>query len=176
MSNKNKTMKTPIVLFIFNRQDTTRRVFEAIQKARPSRLFIIADGPRANHLGKAEKCKAVRAITEDVDWDCQVKTNYSDINLGCGVRVSTGIDWVFDQVESAIFLEDDCLPHPHFFDFCEELLERYADDSRVMHISGNNHLLYHDIGNAKYSYFFSRYSLIWDGQLGEEHGNSMTLK
>ncbi|MEY3402772.1 MAG: hypothetical protein RLZZ86_2388 [Cyanobacteriota bacterium] len=152
-------MKTPVALFIFNRPDTTKRVFEAIRQAKPPKLLVIADGPRADRPGEAEKCAAARAIIEGVDWECEVLTNYSDVNLGCGKRVSTGIDWVFDQVEESIILEDDCLPNPSFFKFCELMLEQYRHDQRIMSISGTNYL-----GTWKssiQSYYFSYYGGIW---------------
>ena len=97
-------LKSPIVLIIFNRPDTTERVFEAIRQARPTKLFVIADGPRADRPGEAEKCAAARAVIDRVDWDCEVIKNYSEINLGCGKRVASGLDWVFEQVEEAIML------------------------------------------------------------------------
>ena len=83
-------------------------------------------------------CQQAREVTEKVDWDCEVMRNYSDVNLGCRKRVSSGLDWAFKQVESAIILEDDCLPHPSFFHYCESLLNYYRDDERIMVISGNN--------------------------------------
>ena len=163
---KNKLMnmfyykiKTPVAFIIFNRPETTKRVFEEIAKARPQKLLVIADGPRVDHLDDVEKCAAVRDIIDGVDWDYEVLKNYSDVNLGCKRRVSSGLDWVFDTFEEAIILEDDCLPHPTFFRFCEELLERYRDDDRVMHIGGNNFLCSRE--NLKYSYYFSMYSQIW---------------
>jgi hypothetical protein len=150
---------TPVAFIIFNRPDTTERVFQAIRQAQPHKLLVIADGPRADRPGEAEKCAAARAVIDQVDWECEVLKNYSDINLGCGVRPATGISWVFEQVEEAIILEDDCLPHPSFFLFCQELLERYRDDKRVMHIGGTNCL-----GEWKsdvQSYHFSCLSGIW---------------
>jgi len=155
----NYQLKTPVVFIIFNRPDTTSRVFAEIAKARPPKLLVIADGPRANHPDDAEKCAAVRAIVDNVDWDCEVLTNYSNVNLGCKRRVSSGLDWVFDIVEEAIILEDDCLPHPTFFQFCEELLEKYRDDERIAMISGNNFLV--GKKRTEYSYYFSRYTHIW---------------
>jgi hypothetical protein len=152
-------MKTPVALLIFNRPSCTQRVFEAIRQAQPSTLLAIADGPRADRPDDIEKCAAARAIIDRVDWDCEVIKNYSDTNLGCGIRPATGISWVFEQVESAIILEDDCIPHPDFFRFCDELLERYRDDERVMHISGNN--FWSSKYQAEESYFFSRYTLSW---------------
>lgn len=150
---------SPIAFLIFNRPDTTRRVFAEIAKARPPNLLVIADGPRADHPDDAEKCAAVRAVIDGVDWDCEVLTNYSDVNLGCKRRISSGLNWVFDIVEEAIILEDDCLPHPTFFRFCEELLDKYREDKRIAMISGNNFQFGRK--RTEYSYYFSRYPHIW---------------
>lgn len=150
-------INTPVAFLIFNRPDTTERVFREIAKAKPRKLLVVADGARPDRAGEAEKCASARDIIERVDWDCEVLKNYSDVNLGCKKRVSSGIDWVFDIVEEAIILEDDCLPSPSFFPFCEELLERYRHDSRVMQVSGSNYI---DEGTDE-SYFFSKYGPIW---------------
>jgi hypothetical protein len=150
---------TPVAFVIFNRPDTTERVFAEIARAKPSKLLVVADGPRTNRPGEQEKCALTRAVIDRVDWDCEVLTNYSDINLGCKRRVSSGIDWVFEQVEEAIILEDDCLPHESFFRFCDELLDRYRDDPRVMAISGDNFQIGRPQGPN--SYYYSRYTHIW---------------
>lgn len=152
-------LKTPVAFIIFNRPDTTERVFAEIAKAKPPKLLVIADGPRANRPGEAEKCSATRAIIEKVDWDCEVLTNFSEVNLGCKQRVSSGINWVFGQVEEAIILEDDCLPDPTFFRFCQEMLERYRHDQRVGLISGDNFQFGRRWNDD--SYYFSKYVHIW---------------
>lgn len=152
-------MKTPVTFLVFNRPDTTSKVFEEIRRVRPPKLLVVADGPRPDRPGEAEKCAATRSIIEQVDWPCEVLKNYSDTNLGCRRRVSSGLDWVFQTVEEAIILEDDCLPHPSFFRFCEELLEKYRDDERVMQIGGCN--FQDGIRRGDGSYYFSIYSHIW---------------
>ena len=152
-------LKTPVAFIIFNRPDTTERVFAEIAKAKPPKLLVIADGHRPTRAGEAEKCASSRAIIDQVDWPCEVLTNYSDVNLGCKNRVATGIDWVFEQVPEAIILEDDCLPDPSFFRFCEELLETYRDDERIAMISGDNFQFGVERGDG--SYYFSRYMHIW---------------
>ena len=152
-------MKTPVALIIFNRPANTARVLESISNAKPETLLVVADGPRANHPEDTEKCAATRAVINQVDWDCRVLTNYSDSNLGCGLRPATGISWVFDTVEEAIILEDDCLPHPTFFPYCEELLARYRDDERVMMIGGVNFL--RELKSPIQSYHFSRFGSSW---------------
>jgi len=151
-------LSTPVAFIIFNRPDTTAQVFEAIRQAEAPQLLVIADGPRPDRLDDVEKCAAARSVIDQIDWDCEVLTNYADTNLGCGRRVSSGLDWVFETVKEAIILEDDCVPHVTFFRFCEELLERYRDDERVMMITGTNVLPKLDI---RESYIFSRYFNVW---------------
>jgi hypothetical protein len=153
-------MKTPVAFLIFKRPDTTEKVFEVIRQAKPPKLLVVADSPRTDRPGEAEKCAAARAIIERVDWECEVLKNYSDINLGCKHRVSSGLDWVFEQVDEAIILEDDCLPHPTFFRFCEELLDYYRDDKRIMGIYGYNFCRGVHRRN-EHSYYFSRLTPIW---------------
>lgn len=152
-------LTTPVALIVFNRPDTTKKVFEAIRLAKPPKLLVIADGARSDRAGEAEKCQQVRDIIDGVDWDCEVLKNYADINLGCGIRPATGIDWVFKNVEEAIILEDDCLPHPTFFKYCEELLIRYRSDPRVMLIGGMNPLV--ELSSKPYSYYFSHFAGTW---------------
>ncbi len=152
-------LHTPVAFIVFNRPATTERVFNEIARARPPKLLVVADGARANRPGEAEKCAAVREIIDRIDWDCELLTNYSDTNLGCKNRVSSGLDWVFEQVPEAIILEDDCLPHPTFFRFCEDLLIRYRDDERIAMISGDNFQCGQKRGAA--SYYFSKHHHIW---------------
>ncbi len=152
-------LATPVVLLIFNRPDTTTKVFAEVAMAKPRQLFVVADGPRPDHPDDAKLCEATRAIIDQVDWDCEVSLNYADHNLGLRRRVASGLNWTFDQVEQAIILEDDCVPHPDFFDFCTGMLEWYRNDERVMMISGMNYLA--DKYVAGQGYFFCRYFAIW---------------
>lgn len=155
-------LKTPVALIIFNRPDNTLKVFEAIRRAKPPVLLVAADGHRVDRPGEAEKCAETRAIIDRVDWDCNVLTNYSDINLGMKLREASAFDWVFDTVEEAIILEDDCLPHPTFFQYCDVLLNYYRHDSRIMTISGDNTPLgYVRQQRSTDSYYFSIYQRTW---------------
>lgn len=152
-------LKTPVAFLIFNRPETTEKVFAEIARVKPRKLLVVADGARSEKAGEAERCASARAVIERIDWDCEVFKNYSDVNLGCKRRVSSGLDWVFETVEESIVLEDDCLPSPSFFPFCEELLGRYRDDDRVMQICGSNFLK--GWKRNEYSYYFSNYGPIW---------------
>ena len=151
--------ETPILFIIINRPDTAEKVFNEIKKIKPKKLFVSADGPRENKPGEKEKCLATRKIIDQVDWECEVYKKYSDVNLGCKLGVSSGIDWFFKNVEQGIILEDDCLPAQSFFKFCEELLEKYKNNDKIMMISGDNFQNGRQRGDG--SYYFSKFSHIW---------------
>lgn len=151
---------TPILFLIFNRPDTTRIAFESIRYAKPPRLYIAADGPRLQVLSDKMKCDEARSIVEKIDWACEVHTLFRSTNLGCGRAISSAITWFFNQEKEGVILEDDCLPSKSFFWYCQELLERYRDDTRIMHIGGNNFINgWH--GSTDASYYFSTNGHIW---------------
>ncbi|BDH60817.1 hypothetical protein MTP04_09470 [Lysinibacillus sp. PLM2] len=151
-------MKKPVAFIIFNRPDTASSVFQKIREYAPDKLFVIADGPRIDKEGEAALCEETRK-TINVDWECEVYTNFSNVNLGCRNRVSSGITWVFEHVEEAIILEDDCLPSNSFFRFCEQLLVKYKNDTRIAAVSGDNFQLGEK--RTDNSYYFSRYPHCW---------------
>lgn len=152
-------IKAPVAYVVFNRPRHTRKTFDAIRTYRPDQLFIIADGPRDGFCSDIARCKEVREIVSAVDWPCEVYFNLSDKNLGCCKRVSSGLDWVFGQVDRAIILEDDCLASSEFFLFAESMLNRYQNDDRVWAVSGNSYQPENNWDGA--SYFFSKYQDCW---------------
>ncbi len=130
-------LETPVVFIVFNRPDLTARVVERLRQVRPRHLHVVADGPRPGRAGEAEACAETRALIErGVDWPCEIFHDYSDVNLGCRRRVSSGITGAFARHERAIILEDDCVPNDSFFPFMEHALATYADRPEVMHVSG----------------------------------------
>lgn len=152
-------LKTPVALIVFNRPKLTRVLMKRIGELRPRQLFLIADGPRAGRAGEAELCEEVRRIVSAVDWPCEVYKDFAEANLGCKRRVVSGLDWLFEQVEDAIILEDDILPDPSFFTYCEEMLERFREDDRVAMVTGFN--IGADEAQVPESYYFSALTHIW---------------
>ena len=152
-------MRSPILFLVFNRPDTTARVFEAIKAAQPPRLYVAADGPRPGRDGEAALCAETRRLATAVDWPCEVKTQFQEQNLGCRLGPVSGLDWIFAHEEEGIILEDAVLPVETFFPYCDELLERYRDDERVGVIGGNNRVSWRF--TPEESYFFSRYLHVW---------------
>lgn len=150
----------PVLFLIFNRPEATRQTFAEIRKYQPRQLFVAADGPRRSTQNEPQLCEQTRRlITDNVDWDCKVSTLFRDENLGCEQAVSSGITWFFQNVEEGLILEDDCLPDPSFFVFCEAMLNKYRDDKRIGTISGDNFQRGNQRGSS--SYFFSKYFHCW---------------
>ncbi len=158
--NKPKQFQTPILFLIFNRPNTTALVFQRIRAIKPKYLFVAADGPRLSKLGEAELCEQARKmVLDNIDWDCELKTRFLEKNLGCKMAVSSAITWFYKNVEEGIILEDDCLPDLSFFYFCEELLNYYRNNERIMHIGGANFQDGRQRGDG--SYYFSQINHIW---------------
>jgi hypothetical protein len=151
--------ESPVALFMWRRPDTTARVLDAIRAARPRKLLAVANAPRPGVEGEQELCERTQALLETVDWPCEVSTEVAASHLSQTERIESGLDWVFGQTDRVIVLEDDCVPNPSFFRYCDEMLERYRDAERVMTVSGNNFQFEEPASDD--SYYFSRFPQIW---------------
>jgi hypothetical protein len=154
------SLPRPVALFFFNRPRHLERVFARVREVKPAHLMLVCDGPRRDVAGEADAVQACRDVVERIDWPCEVTRLYAEENMGCRDRIASGIRATFDRYESAIFLEDDCLPKPSFFGYCDELLQRYEADDAVAFISGTRFIrLPKPIDDA--SYQFCRMPLVW---------------
>lgn len=153
--------KTPVLLIIFNRPANTQQTFDAIRAVKPQYLFVAADGPRPHVATDEERCRAARSVIEQVDWPCTVQTLFKTVNRGCGRGPAEAITWFFDQVEEGIVLEDDCVPDPSFFPYCQTLLEKYRHDEQVYMISGTNALKRWPIRREAYFFCYMGQSYGW---------------
>ncbi len=155
----NPQLETPVVFIIFNRPETTAQVWDCIRKARPKKLYIVADAPRLDKETDAKKVAATRKIVETVDWPCEVIRDYAEVNQGDFKRFHAAFELAFKTENEIIWLEDDCLPSPAFFPFCEAMLKRYADNEQIAYINGSN--LNWGLPKIKSDYYVSRYMLPW---------------
>ena len=158
MISAESSFQTPVVLIIYRRAEQTRQAINALRLVRPSNLYVVADGPNQNVADDLGAVNAARDVLSSIDWDCQIVKIYSETNMGLRARVLSGLDLVFEQVEEAIVLEDDCMPSPSFFSFAAELLARYQGNSNVGLISGNN---FSPNSKLVSSYYFSSHPNIW---------------
>lgn len=157
---ENAGFNTPILFLVFNKVESTYKVFEQIRTVKPKKLYIAADGARPEKKDEQLQCKKVREVINLVNWDCEVFTLFREENLGCARAVSGAIDWFFENEKDGIIIEDDVYPEVSFFYFCEELLKKYKNDTRVMAIGSNNFFPEEDDCDG-YSYYFSNMNFIW---------------
>lgn len=153
-----RILNTPILFCVYKRPETTVKVFEIIRKVRPKKLFIAANAPKKDNVEELKKCNDVKEIVENVDWNCDVHKLYREEHLGLKNSITSAINWFFSEVEEGIILEDDVCPDVSFFSFCEELLNKYKHDTRIMQINGLNVI---NADNHPYSYYFSRFGPCW---------------
>ena len=152
----------PVLLIFFNRADCAKQVLAALRAAKPTRLYLATDAPRPAVPDDLVRCVATRTVVESgIDWPCTVQRDYAPANLGPDRRLTSAISWFFDQEESGIVLEEDCVPDPTFFPFCAELLSRYATDTRVGVISGDQFVRDGWRCADDASYTFAQLTQIW---------------
>ena len=103
--------------------------------AKPEKLYIAQDG--APLQGK-EAWQKVKDLLLQIQFDGELILWCSDTHLGCKKAVSSAITSFFEKEEKGIILEDDTLPSPNFFRFCDELLTKFEHTPEIGMISGNN--------------------------------------
>lgn len=154
----NPFKKSPVALFVYNRPTQAEQTFAQIKAYRPLKLFVLSDGPKNSDVDRLNVART-REIFTKIDWPCDVVYRFAEHNLGCRESITTGLTFIFDQVQECIILEDDCLPDLTFFDFCTALLERYRDNPEIMTIGGHQPI-HPDESNGD-SYHYSKYPSTW---------------
>ena len=152
-------MNTPLLILVFNRPEATKKLIDEIKAFQPTQIFIASDGPRKDNDNDLKKCREVKDIISSINWPCELKTLYRDENLGGPKAISEAVSWFFSHVEEGIILEDDCMPHPDFFQFCSELLEKYRENKNIMSIGGFNYGV--GITDSEDSYYYSSFCVSW---------------
>lgn len=142
----------PVLLVFFTKEKPLKHVFERIRDVKPSKLYLCQDGPREGREGDIEKIKNCREIVSDIDWECEIHERFQEKNLGCDAHIYQALEWVFQNEEYMVMLEDDGLVDATFFPFCKYLFEKYYDDKRIALISSFNLL---EKWDCPYDYFFS---------------------
>lgn len=150
---------TPILLIIFNRPDKVERLIDSLRTVKPTRVYVSADGPRKDVPTDNARCASARSALSRIDWPCEVITNFHECNTGADFGPEKALNWFFDTVEEGIVLEDDCIAHPDFFRFAQDMLSRYRTNDNIMMISGNN--FQNGIRRGEGSYYFSKYPSTW---------------
>lgn len=151
---------TPVLLVVWRRPDLTELLIESLRPVAPTQLYIACDGfnqAKPEQFANIQKTREM--IRAAIDWPCERHGLFADKNYGCRDGEIRAFNWFFEHVSEGIILEDDTIPHPDFFPYCQELLDRYRDDPRVWCISGDNAARITLRG--PWSYGFIRTPLTW---------------
>lgn len=147
---------TPIVLIIYKRDSTLKLIIEELRKINARKIYVIADGKKSEN--EKDEVNKTRLIIESIDWNPSIIKRYSEKNIGLQNNVLNGLDFVFENEEKAIILEDDCIPNTSFFYFASEMLQTYENHNQILMVAGTS-----IISNlsSKYHYEFSSFPFIW---------------
>lgn len=151
-------VQTPVLFETFIRVDYARQVWDAIKAAQPKKLYFYSNKGRAEGEGEIERNNEIRSWVKEIDWECELHTFFRDECVDIYTSLKGALDWVFSSEPEAIVLEDDCVPTPAFFSFCDQMIEKYRDEKRVWCISGDNYMNYQPNDE---DYFFSQYHFMY---------------
>ncbi|OGU61906.1 MAG: hypothetical protein A2455_15830 [Ignavibacteria bacterium RIFOXYC2_FULL_35_16] len=155
-----KVKKETAILFItFARDEYARLTFDQIKKAKPGKLYFYSNKARCEYPEEIKKNGVIRAFINEIDWECDLKIFFREKHADVYTSLWSAIDWLFENEERGIIIEEDCVPSLAFFDFCRQLLPKFETDMRIWLISGDN--FFDNYNPNGYDYIFSRYPFQW---------------
>lgn len=125
----------PILLFVYNRPEHTRRCIESLLKnslASESSLFIYADGVKDSALQEA--VNEVRNYIRTIQGFKQITLMERSENWGLARNIIDGVTTQVNRYGKVIVLEDDLVVAPYFLQFMNDALDEYKDEQKVGHI------------------------------------------
>lgn len=132
-------MKTPVLFITFARPEYARQIFNQLRAIKIPSLYLYSNKARADHPDEIKKNEEIRSWINEIDWECDIHTFFRDEYVDVYTSVQSAIDWVFNNEEQAIILEEDCLPARAFFEYVDRYIDKYKDDESVMLLSGDNY-------------------------------------
>jgi hypothetical protein len=153
------SVSLPVLVTTYNRPGHTRDLMDALRAVTPQRLFISSDGPKEDKESSRLVSEVRAIIAHAVDWPCEVETLFQAHNLGSRRGMQAALNWFFAEVEEGVVLEDDCIPHPEFFELAGIFLDKYRDRREVWGFSGDNSGSLRVRG--RHSVGFGSFPLVW---------------
>lgn len=147
-------VQTPVLFETFARPDYARQVWDAIKASKPRSLYFYSNKARSDKPDEIKRNEEVRSFIQEIDWDCELHTWFREEYVDVYTSLKGAVDWVCENEEAWIALEEDVVPTPAFFSFCDQMIDYYRDDMRVWNVSGDNFL---NINPGGYDYIFSQY-------------------
>lgn len=130
----------PIILFVYNRPEHTRKTLIALAEnslASESILYVYCDGIATDASAElVEKNNLVKKIIREQQWCKEVIIVESESNKGLANSVISGITEIVNQYGKIIVLEDDLITGRYFLEYMNSALDKYALNAEVFQISG----------------------------------------
>jgi len=129
------TTLAPILLFVYNRPEHTKRLIDSLLKnaeAAQSMLFIYTDAAR--NKADEEQVNKVREVIRHIDGFASIEVIERTTNWGLARNIIGGVTEQIRRYGRVIVLEDDLVVAPYFLRFMNDALEAYKDEPQVGHI------------------------------------------
>lgn len=151
-------MNIATIVFTYNRSWHTKQVLDALSQnyELPEKLFIFQDGMKKKE--HAEEWKKVNSLIKKVDF-CPVEIIVSEKNKGLAKSIMSGINYVIQNYDAIIVLEDDCVPSKNFIGFMNQALHRYENVQNVYSVTGYAYT--DELNDRKYDAFFIGKPFSW---------------
>ena len=127
----------PIVLFVYNRLEHTKKTVEALRSnylSDKSNLFIYSDGPKSDL--DISSVAELRSYIRSISGFKKVTLVERPKNLGLSKSIILGVSEVCQNSGKVIVLEDDMITSSFFLEFMNEALSKFESDERVWSING----------------------------------------
>lgn len=123
------------IIFTYHRSEHTKKVLEALSgnDLLPEKLYIFQDG-----ITKGTDCdgwRKVNGLIKSINW-CDSEVYVSEKHIGLAESVTAGINYVLNECDAVIVLEDDCVPYKQFMRFMVSALNTYENEKMVYSVSG----------------------------------------
>ncbi len=120
-------------------------------------IYVVIDAPRSSE--DRSKISEVRKILDESGLNVKDILTFSS-NQGTN-SVALGIDWILQEFESVIVIEEDILVSPQFIEFAEIMLNKYSSDNRIGSITAMNLVPVEQLTSPNATYRFSCYFYAW---------------
>jgi len=125
----------PLVITAFTRPDLLAEVLAGIRQQTLLPPYIIAFLDGARHTQDEPLIQDCVALLDALSTTIPIEIVRRSRNLGCDQNVITGFTEVLSRHDALVYLEDDDVPNPHFYDRLCRLLAAYRPHSQVCSVS-----------------------------------------
>lgn len=151
-------LNSPVLIITYARPDGLASILKTLEELGPRRVYIAIDGPKNLEIKELQigYMEIMQTVTENKILRLEIWRRSE--NLGIGASIISALDWFFSKESSGIIIEDDLIISKDFLTFVETGLEYFAQDLKVLMISGSQ---FDFNGNYPTNLSWTNYPIIW---------------